>query len=919
MRKLILVIATVAISCTAPADGGFTVTQYNLNGSISSVVAAKSAIHNSSTWRGSPVTKQYSRIAFQHGLPPMTTAPHFQKSMTMFPSSVPTGSGIAVEIHGMIHISHATNWTFACGSDDGFEMRISGNGISESFSYSGERALDTTFKTISVPVAGEYAIELIYFDGCYSVEYDAAVLEVSIAEGEHTAFSSSFRLLRASSSMDTSHDVIFDANGGTGEMAGQVFEGNDRQKLSKSLYRKDGYVFQGWAVTANGEVVYKDEAEITVDSDMTLYAVWANPALALAAESADWSSGSITLRCEDSDTSGTAHEYTLEYKNSSGVWEEVDGAKNKLATKGQDASGQEVWVAKLTDPTFWSRLGGLPPVEYRVKDENGRVSTGCVTRNRHGLYVGVGEYEDGEKRGLPSLPFAPSDASKFKGIAEKHAKFSGRPVYANNDATIEAVDAALGDLVDCSQSGDICLFYITTHGGYDGKDGLICLYDGDYTHSALTEKVSRMADKGIAFIAVVGTCHAEAMLQMDFPNAAVVAAATMETLSTATFDEIFMYDGWEDCCAAPGPTMTFENLADYAIEKYNSLFGGIDFLDEDAEECYPYRMSATKNDVGGLLGKIVARTDCTSDFDIATKPSVVSGFSATTNDSEKISVSWNAVQGAERYYLFYGRLGNPQFLGYKVIEIDDGTSCAFGIDKDWVKESSKTAPARFMVKAYNVAGVSPAAVATGWRYRTFSIIFYTIDHERVDWDEPSFNRYKDDEVVKCVEYGDEYILKCLPKAKKPGYYLKGWYDLKDSEAVAGLTLNSDAMYHAEWREIAMPQIWLDEHVDIVEHSGGDLATAAAMTAANGTRTVDECYRLGIDPEDPEDDLKIAEFKMKDGKPEITLNHTKDGSGNSFEDRVKILGKAELSDAEWQEVPPEGNPAHRFFTVDVEMP
>ena len=95
--------------------------------------------------------------------------------------------------------------------------------------------------------------------------------------------------------------------------------------------------------------------------------------------------------------------------------------------------------------------------------------------------------------------------------------------------------------------------------------------------------------------------------------------------------------------------------------------------------------------------------------------------------------------------------------------------------------------------------------------------------------------------------------------------------------------------------------------------------AAAMTAANGTRTVDECYRLGIDPEDPADDLKIAEFKMKDGKPEITLNHTKDGSGNSFADRIKVFGKARLTDGEWQEVPPDGNPEHRFFRVSVELP
>ena len=122
---------------------------------------------------------------------------------------------------------------------------------------------------------------------------------------------------------------------------------------------------------------------------------------------------------------------------------------------------------------------------------------------------------------------------------------------------------------------------------------------------------------------------------------------------------------------------------------------------------------------------------------------------------------------------------------------------------------------------------------------------------------------------------------------------------------------------ADWT--GMPQDYVNNHEKIREASGGDIATAAAMMAANGFRTVGECYELGIDPEDPNDDLKITEFKMKDGKPEITLNHTKDGSGNSFEDRVKILGKAELSDAEWQEVPPEGNPAHRFFTVDVEMP
>ena len=80
-----------------------------------------------------------------------------------------------------------------------------------------------------------------------------------------------------------------------------------------------------------------------------------------------------------------------------------------------------------------------------------------------------------------------------------------------------------------------------------------------------------------------------------------------------------------------------------------------------------------------------------------------------------------------------------------------------------------------------------------------------------------------------------------------------------------------------------------------------------------------CYALGINPEDPNDDLKISHFEIKDGKPVITLNHTEDGSGNSFMPRVKTLGKANLNDTDWIEVPESGDPSLRFFKVEVEMP
>lgn len=164
------------------------------------------------------------------------------------------------------------------------------------------------------------------------------------------------------------------------------------------------------------------------------------------------------------------------------------------------------------------------------------------------------------------------------------------------------------------------------------------------------------------------------------------------------------------------------------------------------------------------------------------------------------------------------------------------------------------------------------------------------------------------------------IDKTLPTPEREGFEFSGWFTAKSGGQwkKEGCDI-SDCTLFAHWT--GMTREWMEENARALfpDLADLDVATVANTAAANGCRTVGECYALGINPEDPDDDLKIAEFTIKDGKPEITLNHTKDGSGNSFEDRVKILGKAELTDAEWQEVPPEGNPELRFFTVGVEMP
>ena len=180
---------------------------------------------------------------------------------------------------------------------------------------------------------------------------------------------------------------------------------------------------------------------------------------------------------------------------------------------------------------------------------------------------------------------------------------------------------------------------------------------------------------------------------------------------------------------------------------------------------------------------------------------------------------------------------------------------------------------------------------------------------------------------------DKKTAESLPTPEKgEDFKFMGWFTERSGglEFKSGANISGDKAHwilpfehtfyaYAQWTNMA--DYWMYLFPDLVAASGGDIVTAAKMPAANGCRTVGECYALGINPEDPNDDLRITDFKMENGKPVIKLNHTEDGSGNSFLPRVKTLGKADLSDAteEWRVVPEEGDQTMRFFKIDVEMP
>ena len=73
----------------------------------------------------------------------------------------------------------------------------------------------------------------------------------------------------------TVYHLIFDANGGEGEMSAQTLEAGVSQALAANTFTRDGYDFTGWNTKADGSgTSYTNKQIITLTQDITLYAQW---------------------------------------------------------------------------------------------------------------------------------------------------------------------------------------------------------------------------------------------------------------------------------------------------------------------------------------------------------------------------------------------------------------------------------------------------------------------------------------------------------------------------------------------------------------------------------------------------------------------------------------------------------------------
>ena len=87
------------------------------------------------------------------------------------------------------------------------------------------------------------------------------------------------------------YTVIFDANGGSCSIASITEVAGAEITLPANTFTKDGYIFAGWATSADGSVSYSDKAKITVTENITLYAKWGMTAAAAITEISSFADG----------------------------------------------------------------------------------------------------------------------------------------------------------------------------------------------------------------------------------------------------------------------------------------------------------------------------------------------------------------------------------------------------------------------------------------------------------------------------------------------------------------------------------------------------------------------------------------------------------------------------------------------------
>ncbi len=171
------------------------------------------------------------------------------------------------------------------------------------------------------------------------------------------------------------YTVIYNANGGAGDMQNGEFTFGTKGALAKNSFAKIGYTFVGWSLSQNGAAAYKNGAEIAdlcadENGTITLYAVWEQTVTQISfdAESGKENNGTLSVAYGEELTgekltfpTRSGYKFAGYFTQRGGAGEEIfDAALNAVVSGG--------WNKNLTALTLYA---GWQPISYTIVYMNG--------------------------------------------------------------------------------------------------------------------------------------------------------------------------------------------------------------------------------------------------------------------------------------------------------------------------------------------------------------------------------------------------------------------------------------------------------------------------------------------------------------------------------------------------------------------
>ena len=137
----------------------------------------------------------------------------------------------------------------------------------------------------------------------------------------------------------------------------------------------------------------------------------------------------------------------------------------------------------------------------------------------YGLFVGVNKYNSSmSSAGAFALNGCVNDAYNMRDAWTDSKIGRGQPgnsyILTDASATFSAIRAKFQSLASSAVSGDIVLYYHSSHGGYDEstKTTYICAHDNLYLDTEFADDLARFAS-GVKVVVVLDTCHSAGMFR----------------------------------------------------------------------------------------------------------------------------------------------------------------------------------------------------------------------------------------------------------------------------------------------------------------------------------------------------------------------------------------------------------------------